>query len=452
MASQAVPSDQPTGRFHPVAEYSATLPSHYYCDPAIHEREKEEIFFKAWQYAGALEDLQNPGDYVTSKLFDQELVVVREKDGALRAFYNVCMHRGHILAEGKGNKTIFTCPFHAWAYDTTGALKAAGNAENVAGFELGDFGLSEIRVEEFLNMAFVNLDAGAQSMRDMVGALEDEILSYMLDVSTFKHARTDIFELKCNWKFVLDQLECYHCPHIHPEAMEAVDITKRDSWEYDWWQSHISYIDDGRHGRLRQANHALEGSRHLQGQPCLVSVAELSDPRATRPRPTSAWCHRSPPAKNPCGLKSSTSFRASQAPKAFTRWIRYATLFSRKTPRPWSVSRWACARGAINRVDDGRPRALLAQRACHPPLRRDGVGSAQRSKLLKTSQLVPDSKRRSWLFLPGADEDALIEATTNCADVLIQELEDFTPAASTFYRAGCDRDMARYRSDNCGPG
>lgn len=244
MASQSVPTDKPTGTFHPIAEYSATLPSHYYCDPAIHELEKEKIFYRAWQYSGALEDLQNPGDYVTSKLFDQQLLVVRAKSGELRAFYNVCMHRGHILAEGKGNKTIFTCPFHAWSYDTTGALKAAGNAENVAGFQLEDFGLSEIRVEEFLNMAFVNLDPDARSMRDMYGALEDEIMGYMPDVKSFTHARTDIFELKCNWKFVLDQLECYHCPHIHPEAMAAVDITKRDSWEYDGWQSHISYIDD----------------------------------------------------------------------------------------------------------------------------------------------------------------------------------------------------------------
>ena len=123
MASDVAKTLKPTGRFHPVAEYSATLPSHYYCAPEIYQREKEEIFFKSWQYAGALEDLQKPGDYVTSRIFDQQILVLRAKDGDLRAFYNVCMHRGHILAEGKGNKTVITCPFHAWSYDTTGALK-----------------------------------------------------------------------------------------------------------------------------------------------------------------------------------------------------------------------------------------------------------------------------------------------------------------------------------------
>ena len=244
MASDAAKPLKPTGKFHPVAECSATLPSHYYRAPDIYEREKEEIFFKSWQYAGALEDLQQPGDYVTSRIFDQQILVLRARDGELRAFYNVCMHRGHILAEGKGNKTIITCPFHAWSYDTTRALKAAGNAENVAGFRHEDFGLAEIRVEAFLNMAFVNLDPEARSMREMVGALEDEILGYMPDAASFKHVRTDVFPLECNWKFCLDQLEAYHAPYIHPEAVQAFDMSRRTTWEYDWWQSHITYIDD----------------------------------------------------------------------------------------------------------------------------------------------------------------------------------------------------------------
>ena len=93
-------------------------------------------------------------------------------------------------------------------------------------------------------MAFVNLDAHAQSMHDMVGALEDEILGYMPDIKTFKNARSDVFELKCNWKFCLDQLEAYHAPYIHPEAVQAFDMTKRTTREYDGWQSHITYIDD----------------------------------------------------------------------------------------------------------------------------------------------------------------------------------------------------------------
>ena len=77
-----------------------------------------------------------------------------------------------------------------------------------------------------------------------MGALEDEIVGYMPDVASFKPARTDVFPLKCNWKFCLDQLEAYHAPYIHPEAVEAFDMTTRSTWEYDGWQSHITYIDD----------------------------------------------------------------------------------------------------------------------------------------------------------------------------------------------------------------
>ncbi len=242
--SNAATKLEPTGKFHPIAEVSATLPSRYYFDPAIYRREQDAIFFKSWQLAGYRHDLAEPGAYVTADVFDQKIVVVRGKDGVLRAFYNVCMHRGHTLAEGKGSKTILTCPFHAWSYDTAGALKAAGNAENVAGFRLEDFSLAPVRVEEFLNMVFVNLDPDAQSMAVQFRGLAEEILSFLPAIDSYRFHRRDVLPLQCNWKFTMDQLECYHCPHIHPEAMQAVDITRRESHEYDGWQSHTSFIDD----------------------------------------------------------------------------------------------------------------------------------------------------------------------------------------------------------------
>ncbi|MSP51942.1 MAG: aromatic ring-hydroxylating dioxygenase subunit alpha [Alphaproteobacteria bacterium] len=239
-----VATPRPTGKFHPVAEVSATLPAHYYFDPAIFAREREEIFFKSWQLVGYRDAVAKAGSYFTAELFDQKLLVIRGKDGKLRAFYNVCMHRGHVLAEGHGEKSIFTCPFHAWSYDTTGALKAAGNAENVQDFRLDDFGLAPVRVEEFLNMVFVNLDPDAVPMAKTFKALADEIRSFLPQIDSYQFHRRDVLPLQCNWKFTMDQLECYHCPHIHPEAMQAVDITHRESHEYDWWQSHTSFIDE----------------------------------------------------------------------------------------------------------------------------------------------------------------------------------------------------------------
>ena len=226
-------------RFRREAERSGTLPAHYYFDPEIFAREKEEIWFKTWQFVGYLSDLEQPGDYITADLLDQKILIVRGKDRRLRAFYNVCMHRGHILAEGKGNKTILTCPFHAWSYDTTGALRAAGNAENVAGFRLEDFGLTEIRVETLLDMlVFVNLDPRAPTLASQIEGLEDQVRETVRDFDQMVFARRDRFDVKANRKFIFDQLECYHCPVVHPEVTGTVDWSLRRHWEYGVWQRH----------------------------------------------------------------------------------------------------------------------------------------------------------------------------------------------------------------------
>ena len=244
-------------RFRREPELSGTLPASYYVDPEIFEREKEEIWFKTWQFVGYTVDLKEPGDYITADILDQKIFVVRGKDGALRAFYNVCMHRGHILVEGKGNRTIFTCPFHAWSYDAEGNLKAAGNAENVAGFEHADFGLSEIRVETVLGLlVFVNLDAGAATLASQIEGLEDQVHETVQDFDKMVFARRDRFDVKANWKFIFDQLECYHCPVVHPEVTESVDWSLRRHKEYGIWQRHNQRLrgdaDNDEFGRAYQ--------------------------------------------------------------------------------------------------------------------------------------------------------------------------------------------------------
>jgi phenylpropionate dioxygenase-like ring-hydroxylating dioxygenase large terminal subunit len=206
----------PAGRaehFSADPEHGQTLPAHYYFDKDIYAREQEEIWFKPWQFAGFTSDLGNPGDYISDFIIDQPVFVVRTKDGTLRAFYNVCTHRGHILVEGKGNKNILTCPFHAWSFDTTGKLKTAGNAENVAGFRLEDFGLPGIRVEEMANMVFVNLDEDAAPLSEVAAGLEADLRAKIPRFDDLKLARRDDYYMDFNWKFVMDQNEYYHCRH-----------------------------------------------------------------------------------------------------------------------------------------------------------------------------------------------------------------------------------------------
>ena len=149
-------------RFTADAATSATLPGHYYHDEEIFGREAEEIFFKtSWQFVGFTFDLENHGDYITAGSSTRRCSWCARMTGACAPSTTCACTGGHVLAEGKGRKTIFTCPFHSWSYDTTGALRAAGNAENVAGFRLDDFHLAEVRVDTLGLLVFVNLDADA---------------------------------------------------------------------------------------------------------------------------------------------------------------------------------------------------------------------------------------------------------------------------------------------------
>ncbi|MDA0262025.1 MAG: aromatic ring-hydroxylating dioxygenase subunit alpha [Proteobacteria bacterium] len=237
--------------FSPDPERSATLPSHYYHDPNVFAREREAIFFRSWQFVGFAHGLGAPGDYITAKIVDQEVFVVRTKSGALKAFYNVCMHRGHVLLEGAGNARAITCPFHAWTYDLDGKLRVAGNAENVAGFDLGDYGLSEVLVEEFARMIFVNFDPRAVSLNAQAGELAADIRASVPGFDDLRFVRSDPFEIRANWKFVFDGLECYHCPHIHPDLMGRDDspfemsfeATEREIWAKHFNRSNAAVVD-----------------------------------------------------------------------------------------------------------------------------------------------------------------------------------------------------------------
>ena len=227
-------------RYSPDPDHALTLPSHYYFDKDIYARELEEVWFKTWQYIGFTSELKEPGDYISTFIVDQPVFVVRNKDGNLRAFYNVCMHRGHILVEGKGNTRMVTCPFHAWTYDLEGNLKAAGNAENVAGFRHEDFCLPQIQVGVTAGMVFVNLDEAAAPLEEYLAGFEADVRAKVPRFDELKVARRDDYVMDFNWKFVMDQNECYHCPHLHPGVMSGDDAYLEPSFDitmYDHWDS-----------------------------------------------------------------------------------------------------------------------------------------------------------------------------------------------------------------------
>lgn len=204
---------------------SFTMPARYYTSPETYELEKEAIFYKTWHYAGHVSQVIENGSYFTTSIHEQNVFVARGRDGNLRAFYNVCAHRGHELLTGAGRKQVITCPYHAWAFDFSGNLIAARNSENVAGFNKCEFSLKRVRLEVFCGMIMINLDLDATPFTEQFDGLEEEIRSYMPSVDNLSFAQRDTFEVASNWKVLVDNfLECYHCAPAHKDFVDLVDM------------------------------------------------------------------------------------------------------------------------------------------------------------------------------------------------------------------------------------
>ena len=213
---------------HPDPGHSPTLPGWAYTDPGIFERERENIFHRAWHYAGALADLKEPGDFLTASVIDQDVFVIRDKDGELRGFYNVCRHRAHGLLQGKGRAKVITCPYHAWSYRLDGSLRSARGAEATPGFDMSCFSLKPIRVEVFADhFVFFNLDLEAVPLSEQAADLAQELRSEIPGFNNFTPVGDDWMrsELKANWKVVVDNfLECYHCRPAHPAFADLLEM------------------------------------------------------------------------------------------------------------------------------------------------------------------------------------------------------------------------------------
>lgn len=223
-----------------IPEESFTLPSYMYTDIEIYELEKEKIFYKTWQYVAHKSLFAEPGDYVTLRICDQHIFVIMGDDSELRAFYNVCQHRAHeLLPEGSGNVArAIVCPYHAWAFEKTGELRGAPRSENRPSFNKKDFSLKSVKLEMFLDSAFVNLDPNAIPLSEIAGDLEDDIKSRApfvneLDTPQSRFVADDIglTNINAGWKVVVDNyVECYHCEHAHKDFC---DIISMDTYKHD---------------------------------------------------------------------------------------------------------------------------------------------------------------------------------------------------------------------------
>jgi choline monooxygenase len=146
-----------------------TLPWSWYSDPQLLRRETARIFARSWQYAGHTGQVAKSGSYFASWAGEIPIVITRARDGELRAFVNVCRHRGFTVARGEGRRETLQCPYHAWTYGLDGKLRAAPRSEREPEFDADELGLLPAAVDTWGPFVFVNPDANASPLVDALG-------------------------------------------------------------------------------------------------------------------------------------------------------------------------------------------------------------------------------------------------------------------------------------------
>lgn len=227
--------------YDPVATRSFSIHKNCYRDPRFLEIERTQIFHKSWQYLCHENKLAEPGSFVAADIQGQSIFAARDADGKLRAFYNVCRHRGHELLAGEGKVRFITCPYHAWVYNLDGSLRHARRSELVENFNIGDICLRRVQVELFCHLVFVNLDPDAPTLAEQSGELGQEVLGYAPDLAGLQHAHRLSYRVQANWKVVIDNfLECYHCPVAHRDFVSLVDMNTYRVTAHERYSSHIA--------------------------------------------------------------------------------------------------------------------------------------------------------------------------------------------------------------------
>ncbi|MEC9329298.1 MAG: ring-hydroxylating oxygenase subunit alpha [Pseudomonadota bacterium] len=227
--------------YDPVASRSGSIHSDCYLDAHFLDVEREQVFHRTWQFVCHEEKLREPGSYVAGDVQGQSIFVARDSNGELRAFYNVCRHRGHELLSGEGQVSAITCPYHAWVYNLDGSLRRARRSELIENFCESDIHLAAIQVETFCHLIFVNLDTDAGSLAQQSGDLGKEVLSYAPDLGNLTFAHRLTYQPKANWKAVVDNfLECYHCPVAHKNFVTLVEMDTYKVKTHGIYSSHMA--------------------------------------------------------------------------------------------------------------------------------------------------------------------------------------------------------------------
>lgn len=196
---------------------ATTLPQSCYTDPAWFRQEMEAIHFDMWLCAGRAHQIPNPGDYFLRRVAGASIIIVRDEQGEIRAFHNVCRHRGTLLCkEGAGTFAgRIQCQYHAWTYKLDGTLASAPHMEKVQGFCEADYPLNGIATAVWDGHIFINLSAHPAPFDEHLAGLDAKFRPWRM--AELQMVERRIYHLKANWKLIIQNYsECLHCPIVHP--------------------------------------------------------------------------------------------------------------------------------------------------------------------------------------------------------------------------------------------
>ena len=207
-----------------------TLPQRYVVSREIFEEEKEKISSAQWVLAGHQSQIARAGDYFVQEVAGESIIVTRDQKDVVRAFYNVCRHRGTRLCEEQtGHAAAIQCPYHAWTYGLDGRLIGAPHMDLVRGFDKADYSLQPVNLGVWEGFIFVNLADNPTPLEKWFGPLAGKFSHWNL--AKLRSARRIEYDVRANWKLIFENYsECYHCPGVHPMLSK---VSPYDSAEND---------------------------------------------------------------------------------------------------------------------------------------------------------------------------------------------------------------------------
>jgi glycine betaine catabolism A len=242
-----------------------TLPQSYFVSPEIFAEELQKIFATNWVLVGHQSQLAEPGDYFLAEIGGESLIVTKDQRSTIRAFYNVCRHRGARLCEEQsGHRAAIQCPYHAWTYALDGRLIGAPHMDETPGFNKAEYPLKPVRLGLWEGFIFLNLADGSGSLEKWFEPLNGKFSAWNL--ATLRPAKRIEYDVRANWKLMFQNYsECYHCLGVHPELSK---ISPFDSAENDLTEG--PFLG----GFMRIAN---DKSLTMSGNACALPVGNFGN-------------------------------------------------------------------------------------------------------------------------------------------------------------------------------